>query len=378
MSDGMPTYYPPTNPPGTSPVMGGEITPLGGEVPPMCDQLPAGPSMDMMPISHGDFHMPPPRSPPSSMLPVPMGAGSALDRMSGVETTQNPPPPPLMMPEREPAATTRNIAAEQATQSGESAELVEEDIPVAQAVDFSRSRLPSVFSCPNTKCDPPAAPIKLASPWQLFGDDHQTLLSSARSAGGGNHHHSLNSQPHFDFQITFDPVAVASVSTLEEFWRLWRYVPPPSACFSPFTYSWFRDQITPDWEHHRNRKGGTISIPIYDRDRSGLNDKQTFDDVFLTVLLGCVGESFAECANTVNGVMLKLRQSKPATLQIWTSHSDPTKLRSFAKSFRELLSPLLGEKQLQKMELFLHPRNQPPHNSLAARMTKHTGPDIIL
>lgn len=121
-----------------------------------------------------------------------------------------------------------------------------------------------------------------------------------------------------------------------------------------------------------------MSLYVYDRDRSGLNDRQNFDDVFQAVLLACVGECFSECASTVNGVMLKLRQTKPATLQIWTAHGESTKLKKFAKSLRETLTPILGEKPLQKIEFFLHPRNQPPQNSLASRLPKHTGPDLFL
>lgn len=269
-------------------------------------------------------------------------------------------------------------------------EPTEEDLPVATPVSFSESRLPKLFECPETKTPEPATPIKLTTAWQLYADDHQTLLHevlSSTSGGGnapangpnggagGNGSGALQAD---STQLTFDPVLIATVKTLEEFWRLWRYITPPSVSSIPFTYSWFRENITPDWEHPRNRKGGTMSLYVYDRDRTGLNDRQNFDDVFQAVVLACAGECFAECATTVNGVMLKLRQSKPATLQIWTAHGESGKLKNFAKSLREIIKPILGDKYLQKIEFFLHPRNQPPQNSLASRLPKHTGPDLIL
>lgn len=276
--------------------------------------------------------------------------------------------------QREDSATGNEGLHTSAVSSPVMHEPCEEDIPVSTPVSFADSRLPKLFECPETKTPAPPAPMKLATAWQLYGDDHQTLLHELSTTGGGSaggaHHNSGDS-----VQMVFDPVLISTVTTLEEFWRLWRYISPPSTSNVPFTYSWFRKDITPDWEHPRNRRGGTISLYIYDRDRSGLNDRQTFDDVFQVVLLACVGEVFGESSSTVNGVMLKLRQAKPATLQIWTAHGDFSKLKIFAKSLREILNPLLGEKMLQKIDFFLHPRNQ---NSLASRMPKPSGPDLSL
>lgn len=280
-----------------------------------------------------------------------------------------------------------------ALQSAPPPEPKEEDLPGATPVSFAGSRLPKLFQCPETNTVAPNTPIKLSTAWELYADDHQTLLpellssmshANSRPPPAMTHSRadgtSSSGDRHFgDFaQLVFDPVPIALVNNLEEFWRLWRYATPPSACSAPFTYSWFRENITPDWEHPRNRKGGTMSLYIFDRDRMGLNDRQNFDDVFLAVLLACVGESFVESASTVNGVMLKLRQSKPATLQIWTAHGDFNKLKVFVKSLREILGPIIGEKHLQKIEFFLHPRNQVPQNSLAARLPKPSGPDHIL
>lgn len=291
-----------------------------------------------------------------------------------------------------PNGESGKISPPAASQAALLPEPKEDDLPVATPVSFAGSRLPKLFQCQETKKIAPSSPILLSTAWELYADDHQTLLPELLSslsngvaghpamthsrpdgAGNGNDRHSG------DFtHLMFEPVHIATVKNLEDFWRLWRYVTPPSVCSAPFTYSWFREGILPDWEHPRNRKGGTMSMHIFDRDRTGLNDRQNFDDVFLAVLLACAGEFFVECATTVNGVTLKLRQSKPATLQIWTAHGDFNKLKNFAKSLRETISPIIGEKPLQKIEFFLHPRNLPPQNSLAARLPKQTGPDHVL
>lgn len=235
-----------------------------------------------------------------------------------------------------------------------------EELPPAVANDWTGSRLPTLFNCHNTKTMATSEPIPLNTVWDLYADDHSgtnmTPLTANTMASG------------LGCANSFEPIHVASVDSVEGFWRLWRYVPPPSVCANPFTYSWFRKDVKPEWEHPRNKKGGTFTVVIFDRDKPGLNDKQVLDDVFMCALMGLVGESFAECHTTISGVMLKLRPNKPVTMQFWTSHSDPSKLRAFAVSLRETIGKVMGTKTLQKMEYYSHHQKQATSNSLAARM----------
>ncbi|CCW62248.1 unnamed protein product [Phytomonas sp. EM1] len=241
----------------------------------------------------------------------------------------------------------------------------------ASAVHWNGSRLPAIFGCSNTKTPPPSQPMCLHSAWDLYADDHTSIStpSTAGALGSGN----TGSMP-------FDPVHIATVADVESFWRLWRYVRPPSSCPIPFTYSWFRKDIKPEWEYPRNKRGGTIIIIIFDRDRPGLNDKQVLDDTFMTTIISCAGETFAECSTTLNGVMLKLRPNKPFTMQLWTSHSELNKLKVFANSLREALSKVMVDtKSLQKLEYYSHHRSQVASNSLASRLkTKpKVSPDYV-
>ncbi|CAD2218759.1 translation initiation factor 4E [Angomonas deanei] len=174
--------------------------------------------------------------------------------------------------------------------------------------------------------------------------------------------------------MSFDPVLISSVGDVASFWRLLRYIPPPSACGIPFTYSFFRHDIRPEWEHARNKKGGTITIVIFDRDRIELSDPQKLDDIFQLTLVSCVGESVSDSATTLNGVMFKCRQNKPVTLQLWTAHSDVAKLKSFGNSFRDMLARVMEAKNLQKLEYFSHQQKQADANSLASRMRSFTKP----
>lgn len=241
-----------------------------------------------------------------------------------------------------------SVAAPAATSGGGVAE--------ATPIDWSSSKLPVLFGCHNTATPPTSAPIPFHNTWDLYADDHSGTESPV----------SLSSPTP---ALTFEPIFVASVSDVEGFWRLWRYLPPPSLCPSPFTYTWFRKDIKPEWEHPRNKKGGTISIVVFDRDRSGLSDREVLDDVFMAVMIGTAGESFSGCSSTLNGVTLKVRPNKPVTLQLWTAHAEVGKLKAFANSVRDVLSKIMPAKTLQKLEFISHHRKSVGVNSLASRMS---------
>lgn len=239
----------------------------------------------------------------------------------------------------------------------------------ATAVSWSESQLPTLFGCHNTAAAATTIPIALNTVWELYADDH---TGTTNTRVGSQSVSMMSPQQQQQQQqaagaVNFDPVFIASVANVESFWRLWRFTPPPSACTIPFTYSWFRRDIKPEWEHPRNKKGGTISFVVFDRDRPGLNSKIVLDDVFMATLLGAIGESFNECNNTLNGIILKLRQNKPVTLQMWTAHSDVVKLKAFASSVRDTLSKIIGPKTLQKLEYYSHHQKYAANNALANR-----------
>lgn len=240
-----------------------------------------------------------------------------------------------------------------------------EELPAAAPVDWSESRLPELFGCPKTEAKATSEPIRLNATWELYADDHGAITDSLTAAMGS----VMLSGGSGGTAPSFDPTLVSVVSDLEAFWRLWRHLPPPSACPVPFTYSWFRSDIKPDWEHPRNKRGGIITIVVYDRDKVGLSDTQALNDVWMATLMGCAGESFAESATILNGVMLKLRpNNRPVTMQLWFANSDSSRLRPFANSFRETIGKIIGAKWLQKLEFYSHHQRQSANNTLASRM----------
>lgn len=263
-----------------------------------------------------------------------------------------PAPPPAM---ELPAGTSPDAAKAADADDEEDSQL--DWLPEAPPADWTESKLPKLFGCHNTAAKATSSAIPLHASWDLYADDHQGTSSNAPADNSPT-----------GTTMSFEPIFVANVGDVESFWRLWRYLPSASALPTLYTYSWFRKDIRPEWEHPRNKKGGTISIVVFDRDRSGLNDKQVLDDVFMAMLVGSAGESFQECSTTLNGMMLKVRPNKPVTLQLWTAHSEVGKLKTFANSVRDTLTKIMGAKTLQKLEYYSHHQKQAATNSLAARM----------
>lgn len=240
------------------------------------------------------------------------------------------------------------------------------EVPAADPADWAESKLPVLFGCHNTKAKATSEPIRLHTAWDLYADDHGAANSpgvgTPLMGGGPGPGGAPGANP-------FEPVLVSTISDVETFWRLWRHLPAPSVCPVPFTYSWFRQGIEPEWEHHRNKRGGVITVVVFDRDKPGLNSKQILDDVWMATLVGCAGESFAETATTLNGVMLRVRpNNRPVTMQLWTAHSDLTKLRAFANSFRDAIGKVMGVKSLQKLEYYSHNQTMKDVGTLASRL----------
>ncbi|KAG5474840.1 hypothetical protein LSCM4_04017 [Leishmania orientalis] len=289
-------------------------------------------------------------------------ASTHVDPKANAEDGKSTTPPPIeppagSLPDSAAGAAAAADAGNKGADENEDSQL--DWLPEAQPVDWSESKLPKLFGCHNTAAKATSSAIPLHASWDLYADDHQ-----------GSSNTASNSSP--DSTMSFEPIFVSNVGDVESFWRLWRYLPAPSALPTVFTYSWFRKDIKPEWEHPRNKKGGTISIVVFDRDRSGLSDKQVLDDVFMAMLVGAVGESFHECSTTLNGIMLKVRSNKPVTLQLWTAHSEVGKLKAFANSVRDALGKIMGAKTLQKLEYYSHHQKQAATNSLAARMKGKT------
>ncbi len=121
----------------------------------------------------------------------------------------------------------------------------------------------------------PAEEKKLNTTWTLYADSHPITIGIGAAAK----------------EQSFQPTRVKTVSDLEGFWRLWRTLKPPSSQVPSFTFYFFRKLINPTWEDARNKTGGMIYIPLWDRDRAGLLEREDVDDVWWLTAMQLAGES---------------------------------------------------------------------------------------
>ena len=120
------------------------------------------------------------------------------------------------------------------------------------------------------------------------------------------------------------------VSTVEDFWRMYNHIHPPSKIASA-DYSLFRQGITPAWEDKICQKGGRW-VAKSDKTKG-------VDEAWLHLLLSMIGEQFNSVSNTVCGAVVSTRRSG-VKLAIWIATRDKEEIMAIGKMFKELAQPL--------------------------------------
>eukprot|EP00002_Diphylleia_rotans_P012628 TRINITY_DN2475_c0_g1_i1.p1 TRINITY_DN2475_c0_g1~~TRINITY_DN2475_c0_g1_i1.p1 ORF type:complete len:243 (+),score=22.45 TRINITY_DN2475_c0_g1_i1:97-729(+) len=123
---------------------------------------------------------------------------------------------------------------------------------------------------------------------------------------------------------------VATVSTVEEFWRLYNNLTPASQLTTGCNYHFFKQGVFPAWEDKANAKGGKWIISVMKRDRA-----QYLDEFWLNTLLACIGEMFDQ-EDEVCGCVVSLRKDEHK-VSLWTRTSnDRDVVLTIGKQFKEL------------------------------------------
>ena len=124
------------------------------------------------------------------------------------------------------------------------------------------------------------------------------------------------------------------VSTVEDFWRMFNHIHPPSRITSA-DYSLFRNGITPAWEDKHCQKGGRWVAK---------SDKvKGVDEAWLVVLLYLIGERFSHLSNSICGSVVSTRRSG-VKLAIWVSTRDRDEIMAIGKLFKECVQPMFQGK----------------------------------
>ncbi|KAI9758420.1 MAG: hypothetical protein M4579_003049 [Chaenotheca gracillima] len=122
-------------------------------------------------------------------------------------------------------------------------------------------------------------------------------------------------------------VALASFSSVESFWAVYSHMKRPSSLPSVSDYHLFKKGVRPVWEDKENRKGGKWIIKL----KKGVADRYWED-----LLLGIVGDQFAEASDEVCGAVLSVRGGEDV-LSVWTRIDGGRNIK-----IRETVKRLLG------------------------------------
>jgi len=106
---------------------------------------------------------------------------------------------------------------------------------------------------------------------------------------------------------------VFSISSVEDFWRLYNNIPHPSLLQQGCTYNLFKKGIQPKWEDPSNQKGGrwTLIVP---------KTKGVLDRLWLFLLLACVGQQIDD-QDQISGAVVNLRKGQDK-ISVWTKNAD--------------------------------------------------------
>lgn len=104
--------------------------------------------------------------------------------------------------------------------------------------------------------------------------------------------------------------AIAQVSTVEEFWAVYRHLNHPSMLPEKADYHLFKKGIRPIWEDDENKSGGKWILHL----KKGVADR-IWDDT----MMACIGNELGEEYDEVCGVVLSVRNGEDV-LSIWTRH----------------------------------------------------------
>ncbi|KAF0986507.1 hypothetical protein HZS_7324, partial [Henneguya salminicola] len=103
--------------------------------------------------------------------------------------------------------------------------------------------------------------------------------------------------------------------TVEEFWSLYNNIHHPSELQHCEDYSFFKHNVSPQWEDPKNENGGRwiFSIPIKVVEKDKLEK-----DIYLHLLLILIGDTFGQDTEIINGITCGVRKDE-LKFNIWTN-----------------------------------------------------------
>jgi translation initiation factor 4E len=108
-----------------------------------------------------------------------------------------------------------------------------------------------------------------------------------------------------------------SFRTVEEFWRIYNNIRPPSTLSLNSNYSLFREGITPSWEDAANINGGKFVFTL-DKKESKRGGK--LDEYWFFTVLAVIGETMDASGDQITGAVVSVRKSEDR-IALWLKSS---------------------------------------------------------
>jgi len=126
-------------------------------------------------------------------------------------------------------------------------------------------------------------------------------------------------------------VRLCTVSTVEDFWFILKQVQSPSNIPAGYTYSVFRGDILPDWDHEDNKDGGRwmVSFPK--------SQRQMLDTRWMEVLVMLMGDHVGQMGSRlITGAEVCVRK-KGDRLEMWVANMDMKGIVDVGRLMRDKL-----------------------------------------
>jgi len=127
-------------------------------------------------------------------------------------------------------------------------------------------------------------------------------------------------------------IKIATVSTIEDFWFVYKQVQPASCLTPGHTYSMFRGDILPDWDHEANKSGGRWMATFPKHERQDLLETR-----WMEALIMILGEHLGPTGTRlIKGAEVCVRK-KGDRVEVWVGAMDMSGIVEIGREMRKRL-----------------------------------------
>lgn len=123
---------------------------------------------------------------------------------------------------------------------------------------------------------------------------------------------------------------LSTFKVAEDFWHLYNNIKVPTDIYGRGDFYLFKEDILPEWEHHRNSNGGAWTL------RTEYTEK--INEQWLNTQLGLIGCFFLEMMQHLCGAEMCVR-AKRYRICLWIDTIEEEVVLNIGRKFKELVGP---------------------------------------